>query len=61
MSNIKGLYFKLNMNNPTDARIYNFFQTAPQHFKINKIQMLAGMIRLFEYTMAVREAEDEND
>ena len=47
MSNIKGLYFKLNMDNPRDERIYRFFTIHPDTEKINKIELLDKMVHLY--------------
>lgn len=47
MSNIKGLYFKLNMDNPRDERIYRFFTMHPDTEKINKIELLDKMVHLY--------------
>lgn len=47
MGNIKGLYFKLNMDNPRDEYIYRFFTMHPDTEKINKIELLDKMVHLY--------------
>ena len=66
MSNIKGLYFKLNIDNPRDEHIYKFFTTQPDSEKIDKIALLDKMIHLYiklrlnkKYGMMCREDENE--
>ena len=44
---IKGLYFKLNLNNPRDEYIYRFFTMQPDAEKIDKIALLDKMIHLY--------------
>lgn len=63
---IKGLYFKLNIDNPRDAYIYRFFTMQPDSEKIDKIALLDKMIHLYiklrlnkEYGMMCR--EEKND
>lgn len=46
--NIKGLYFKLNMENPYDKEIYQFFMSEPEKRKCNKIDLLSSMIRIYK-------------
>lgn len=41
---IKGLYFKLNMDNPRDEYIYRFFTMQSDSEGIDKIQLLEKMI-----------------
>ena len=64
--NIKGLYFKLNIDNPRDAYIYRFFTMQPDSEKIDKIELLDKMIHLYvklrlnkEYGMMCQEDEKE--
>lgn len=45
--NIKGLYFKLNMENPYDKEIYQFFMSEPEKEKCNKIDLLSNMVRIY--------------
>ena len=47
MSNIKGLYFKLNIDNPRDSFIYKFFTIQPDTERIDKIALLEKMIHLY--------------
>lgn len=47
MSNIKGLYFKLNVDNPRDEQIYKFFTMQPDTEKIDKIALLDKMVHLY--------------
>jgi len=65
--NIKGLYFKLNIDNPRDAYIHRFFTMQPDSEKIDKIALLDKMIHLYvklrlnkEYGMMCQE-EEKND
>ncbi len=51
MSNIKGLYFKLNLDNEKDRTIYEFFNEAPKYFKINKIDLLYSLCDGFNKDM----------
>ena len=44
---IKGLYFKLNLENPRDAYIYRFFTMQPDTENIDKIALLDKMIHLY--------------
>lgn len=44
---IKGLYFKLNLDNPRDEYIYRFFTMQPDTEKIDKIALLDKMIHLY--------------
>ena len=44
---IKGLYFKLNINNPRDEYIYRFFTMQPDTENIDKIALLDKMIHLY--------------
>lgn len=48
--NIKGLYFKLNIDNPRDEYIYRFFTMQPDSEKIDKIALLDKMIHLYVKT-----------
>ena len=54
---IKGLYFKLNVGNPRDKFIYNFFKMQSEAEKIDKIALLDKMITL--YINAENRLEDE--
>lgn len=63
---IKGLYFKLNIDNPRDEYIYRFFTMQPDSEKIDKIALLDKMIHLYiklrmnkEYGMMCQEEEKE--
>lgn len=47
---IKGLYFKLNVGNPRDKFIYNFFKMQSETEKIDKITLLEKMIHLYVKT-----------
>lgn len=44
---IKGLYFKLNMDNPRDERIHRFFTIQCDSEGIDKIALLEKMIILY--------------
>ena len=44
MSNIKGLYFKLNMDKRPDEDIYNFFIQESKKCSVNKIDILYSMM-----------------
>lgn len=52
---IKGLYFKLNMDNPRDERIHRFFTMHPDAEKIDKIALLDKMVNLY---IKVRQDKD---
>lgn len=56
---IKGLYFKLNMNNPRDEYIYRFFTMQPDTEKIDKIALLDRMIHF--YNNWYKNKEDQID
>lgn len=55
MKMIKGLYFKLNMDNPRDERIHRFFTMHPDAEKIDKIALLDKMVNLY---IKVRQDKD---
>ena len=44
MRDIRGLYFKLNMNKQTDKDIYNFFNQESELRSVNKIEILYAMM-----------------
>ena len=48
MSNIKGLYFKLNIDKQTDKDIYNFFIQESKEKGIDKISLLFKMMCLYK-------------
>lgn len=48
MSNIKGLYFKLNIDKQTDKDIYNFFIQESKERGIDKITLLFDMICIYK-------------
>ena len=48
MSNIKGLYFKLNIDKQTDKDIYNFFIQESKKRGIDKITLLFDMICIYK-------------
>lgn len=63
--NIKGLYFKLNIDNPRDEHIYRFFTMQCDTEKIDKIALLDKMIHLYiklrknkEYGMLCQEEKE---
>ena len=45
---IKGLYFKLNMDNPNDKEIYNFFKDYSSK-GFSKIELLFQLMKNFKY------------
>lgn len=45
---IKGLYFKLNLDNERDKRIYDFFTVVPQLFKIDKVEILFHLVNSWQ-------------
>lgn len=55
---IKGLYFKLNQENPHDEEIYKFFINETKRIGINKINLLHLMIRIYK---ARKILEDEKE
>lgn len=44
MSNIKGLYFKLNIDKPLDKEIHDFFIKESKKCSVNKIDLLFSMM-----------------
>lgn len=63
---IKGLYFKLNMDNPRDEHIYRFFTMQADTEGIDKIQLLENMIYSYmksrlnkEYGMMCQEKNND--
>jgi hypothetical protein len=48
MSNIKGLYFKLNIDKQNDKDIYNFFIQEAKEKDIDKITLLFRMMSLYK-------------
>lgn len=52
MSNIKGLYFKLNVDNPCDKEIYDFFIQESKKRSVSKIDILYSMVLAY---IAVKE------
>lgn len=48
MTNIKGLYFKLNMNEPTDKEIHDFFIQESKKCSVNKIDILYSMMLAYK-------------
>jgi len=40
---IKGLYFKLNLDNPKDKAIYDMFNEATKYHNVNKIDVLYNL------------------
>ena len=46
--NIKGLYFKLNIDKQTDKDIYNFFIQESKERDIDKITLLFDMICIYK-------------
>ena len=47
MNNIKGLYFKLNMNKRPDKDIYNFFIQETKRTGKSKIELLTCMMSVY--------------
>ena len=56
---IKGLYFKLNIDNPHDEEIYKFFINETKRSGINKINLLHLMIRIYKARKILE--DDKND
>ena len=54
MSNIKGLYFKLNIDKQTDKDIYNFFIQESKEKGIDKISLLFRMMTLYKEVKLVQ-------
>lgn len=57
---IKGLYFKLNVGNPRDKFIYNFFKMQSETEKIDKIALLDRMITNYINTTAQKYIMEDN-
>lgn len=47
---IKGLYFKLNMDNPNDKEIYDFFKKYSSK-GFSKIELLFQLMKNFKHIM----------
>lgn len=45
---IKGLYFKLNMENETDKFIFDFFEKESKRTGFTKLTLLAMMIKCYK-------------
>ena len=56
MSNIKGLYFKLNIEKQSDKNIYNFFIQESKKRGIDKISLLLDLVGTYK---RVRRIEKE--
>lgn len=50
MSNIKGLYFKLNIDKNNDKEIYNFFIQESKECSVSKIDILYSMMLAYRET-----------
>ena len=59
---IKGLYFKLNLNNERDKFIYDFFKTYPKKIGKDKVEMLFMLIRhwRFNHVMEDYDADEHS-
>ena len=55
---IKGLYFKLNLDNERDKRIYDFFQKY--NGSGEKINMLSNLLSVWLVMKSTQKREDEN-
>ena len=44
---IKGLYFKLNIDNPRDERIHRFFTMQCESENVDKIALLEKMVQTY--------------
>ncbi len=53
--NIKGLYFKLNIDKPIDKDIYNFFIQESKEIGIDKISLLFKMMCLYKEMKLLQE------
>lgn len=51
MSNIKGLYFKLNKDNPCDNEIIEFFNYMIKEYNITKITLLYMLVKNYMATV----------
>lgn len=52
---IKGLYFKLNMENGSDKSIYDFFEKESKRTGFTKLTILAMMIGLYKSSPLYKE------
>lgn len=48
--NIKGLYFKLNIDKPLDYEIYKFFIQESKRCSVSKIDILYSMMLAYKQT-----------
>lgn len=55
MSDIKGLYFKLNVENESDKSIYDFFEKESKRTGFTKLTILAMMIGLYKSSPLYKE------
>ncbi len=55
---IKGLYFKLNLENERDKRIYDFFQKYSGSGE--KINMLSNLLSVWIGMQSMKKREDKN-
>lgn len=55
MSNIRGLYFKLNIDKQSNKDIYNFFSQESKEKGIDKISLLFKMMCLYLSDKAEKE------
>lgn len=53
--NIKGLYFKLNVDKQQDEEIYRFFTMEADKKKINKIDLLYALIIFYNRYNKIKE------
>ena len=61
MSNIKGLYFKLNKDNSCDNEILEFFNYMTKEYNLTKITLLYMLVKNYMATVKEDEWEDKNE
>lgn len=59
MGNIKGLYFKLNIDKQTDKDIYNFFIQESKDRDIDKITLLLDLVLTYKRVRRIEKNAEE--
>lgn len=57
MCSIKGLYFKLNIDNPNDNEILEFFDYMTKEYNLTKITLLYMLVK--HYMATVKEGKND--
>lgn len=59
--NIKGLYFKLNIDKPVDKAIYDLFNEVSKRDNVSKINILYGLCSQYYDVMITMLEDKKND